>query len=1057
MGRIQLNFDVNGNPELPTLVIAKRNGNKIGELTNISGIKLKDSMSDSPEISFSVNKYDNSGITPYWEYIKDFKLVWCKEWDTWFEMTVDKSETDTVIKNVRLQRLGEAELSQIRIYNMEVNTEDDIIRDDYVQPTLFYNEELPSASLLHRILDKAPHYKITHVDEHLKGIQRIFSFNDKSIEECFQEVSEELDVLFSYDSSSDVNGKPNRQISVYDLKSYCRNCGARGNFVGKCLKCNSTDIVDGYGEDTSICVSKDDLGTDITITVNHDEVKNCYRLEAGDDLMTATVRSCNPNGSSYIWNFSDETKEDMESDMVSLLDRYQEDYKYYKESYVSNISSLPVSSYNALVKKYNPTSNDLNISEIESIIGYAPIMQYYYDTIDFKLYLESGLLPNAILQDTNAKKEAEKLTSTALSPVAVVDKKYLTLANATTSVLNAAKVTADPRYQIKVKQSSLSGTTWTGNFTVTNYSDAKDTYDSSTINVEVNDDYETYINQKLKKALYNGTKGKYGSITQMVNMDSATFVSELKKYNSSALSSLNSCFTECIKILSEQEIDKAESDLYQTIYLPVHDKIQYIQSEVSVRESEISVITSMQNALLSLKQYINKKLDLETYLGTDNWITFNSYRREATYSNGNYISDYLNNKELFSRAEEFIEIAEYEVTKSSTYKHEISTKLKNLMVIDEFKLLVKSFSCGNWIRIKDDEGNLYKLRLLDYEIDFDNFDTITVTFSDISRRVDGLAPIKEVIIESSNIINNYNAAINKTNSYFESINDSMTDVIQDSNFNYDYIYDSSNDILDNITQLNGEVVTLVEVNDGLIRTYIGNVEDGLSSQITQTANEIRSEVSSMSGQISSISQTVNSISLSVESKVDEKELISKINMSSDAIELYSNRLIVDSNNFKLKANGDAEFSGAITSNSIQFKDSMGKILSTMILEEYSSGNLGLTLNEKNQFSYVDIYGPVYIMAQSDTGSSFLGVQTIDCSNTLTSSYIICDISIETNSINATSGEFNTLHVSSSAEITTLHVDNLTCGTKTNTIDDRLLSLYNQIKALDTRVTALESA
>ena len=75
MGKIQLNFDINGNPELPTLVIARRNGNKIGELTNISGIKLKDSMSDSPEISFSVNKYNNSGITPYWEYIKEFKLV----------------------------------------------------------------------------------------------------------------------------------------------------------------------------------------------------------------------------------------------------------------------------------------------------------------------------------------------------------------------------------------------------------------------------------------------------------------------------------------------------------------------------------------------------------------------------------------------------------------------------------------------------------------------------------------------------------------------------------------------------------------------------------------------------------------------------------------------------------------------------------------------------------------------------------------------------------------------------------------------------------------------
>lgn len=816
---IKLDFDLEGNVQTPTFVLATRNGTKIGQINNITGVRLKGAMKD-PECTFTVNKYDGIGVTPYWDDITDFKLCWCKETDVWFEIKIDLSVSDDVTKQVSLQRLGEAELLQIKVYGMEINTEEDILRDDYVQPTVFYNSSKPTASLLHRMLEKAPHYRIRHIDEHLKGIQKIFSFNDKPIKECFDEIEESMDILFVYESKSKDDGTPDRTIDVYDLKSYCKSCGSRGSFVDKCLNCGSENITDGYGVDTTIMVSRQALGNEINIKVNADDVKNCYRLEGGDELMTATIRNCNPNGTSYIWDFAEVTKRDMDTSLVEKIEAYKKDYDYYKDSYVSSLSSLPVSSYNALVDKYNSTSEDLKVSKITSIVGYAPIMQHYYDTVDFVVYLESGLLPNIKLQDTNAQAEAAKLTASALSPVAVVSNKYITLANASTAVLNAAKIASDPRYQIKVNQSSLSGNTWTGNFTVTNYSDERDTCVSSTINVTVNDDYATYVDQKLKKTLYNNSKGKYGSITQMIDMDTSTFQAELKKYNLVALSSFNTCFTECINLLSEQGIDKADSDLYSSVYLPVHNKIEYIQAEVSIRENEINIIKSVQNKLLGLKAYINAKLDLENYLGTNDWLDFCAYRREDTYSNGNYISDYLNNKELFSRAKEFMEMAEYEISKSANYKHEISSTLKDLLTVEEFKPLVNYFECGNWIRIKDDDDSIYKLRLIDYEIDFDNTDVISVTFSDVIRTIDGLSPISEILVKSSDIINNYKSAINKTNSSFESINDSMYDVITNTNFNNGYINDSYYDIHDSITQ-NGERVT---------------------SQIVKTDTEIRADV-----------------------------------------------------------------------------------------------------------------------------------------------------------------------------------------------------------------------
>lgn len=886
---MKLNFDLEGNVQTPTFVLATRNGTKIGQISNITGVRLKGAMKD-PECTFTVHKYDGNVVIPYWNDISDFKLCWCKEIDTWFEIKIDLSVSDDVTKQVSLQRLGEAELLQVKVYGMEINTEEDILRDDYVQPTVFYNPSKPTASLLNRMLEKAPHYRIRHIDEHLKGIQKIFSFNDKPVKECFDEIEEAMDILFVYESKSKDDGTPDRTIDVYDLKSYCNICGARGSFIDECLNCGNTNITDGYGIDTTIMVSRQALGNEINIKVNTDEVKNCYRLEGGDELMTATITNCNPNGTPYIWDFAEVTKRDMDNSLVEKIEQYKDEYNYYKDSYVSDLSSLPLSDYNVLVDKYNSTSEDLNISKLISIVGYSPIMQYYYDTIDFVIYLESGLLPNIILQDTTAQKEAAKLTASALSPVAIVSDKYKTLANVSTSVLNAAKIASDPRYQIKINQSALSGNTWTGNFTVTNYSDERDTYVSSVINITVNNNYEKYINQKLKKTLHNSSKGKFGSITQMIDMDASTFQAELKKYNLTALSSFNTCFTECVNLLSEQEVDKPGSDLYNSVYLPVYNKLEYIQAEIATRENEINVVKSIQDKLLELKQFINNKLNLETYLGTDNWLDFCAYRREETYSNGNYISEYLSNKELFSRAEEFMEMAEYEISKSANYRHEISSTLKNLFAIKEFEQLGDHFECGNWIRIIDDDNNIYKLRLIDFEFDFDNFNDTKVTFSDVVRTIDGLEPVREVLIKSSDIINNYNAALNKTNINFEYINDSMSDVVIDSNFNYDFSYDLSNELKDSIIKTNGDTITMIEVNDGLIRTYIGQVESGLSSRITQTANEI---------------------SL----KVNKEDLVSEINLSEEAIVLESNRLIVDSSNFKLDKDGNCIVKGEIKATS----------------------------------------------------------------------------------------------------------------------------------------------
>ena len=175
---IKIKFDLFGNPEPPTIILANRNGNMLGQLkVNNESIELSGKLNDASEISFTINKYINDELTPLWDKVVDFKLVYCKEWDAWFEIKVELDEETEAVKTVLCTQLGQSELSQIMLYNIEINTEKDIERDDY-KISILYDKDHPDASILHRLLnDKAPHYSIAYVSPTIAKIQRSFSFD----------------------------------------------------------------------------------------------------------------------------------------------------------------------------------------------------------------------------------------------------------------------------------------------------------------------------------------------------------------------------------------------------------------------------------------------------------------------------------------------------------------------------------------------------------------------------------------------------------------------------------------------------------------------------------------------------------------------------------------------------------------------------------------------------------------------------------------------------------------------------------------------------------------
>lgn len=770
---VRIKFDSSHNVIQPTFVLATRSGNKLG-IIQATNIQVSDSMNSYFDLSFQVQKESNGVRCPLWDKIEDFKLVWCREWDVWFEIYVETSEKNNTVKNISAKSLGEAELGQIMLYSIEINTEDDIARDDYVV-TVLYDEDNPKGSLLNRLMEKAPHYTIKHVDVSIKTIQRTFSFDGTSLYDAFQEIAEEINCLFVIDSGTNSDGEIAREISVYDLESYCLDCGHRDNYFKACPECDGTNVLTGYGEDTTIFVSTENLADNITYSTDTDSVKNCFKLEGGDDLMTATIINCNPNGSGYIWRVSDLMKRDMSDELVNRLDEYDETYDYYQNEYEITFTGDELTKYNDLVRKYFQYNEDLETIP-DSIVGYPALMTAFYNTIDLYLYLKSGLMSTVKMSDTSAEQEVAKLTSASLSPVAVQNLDICSSSTASSAVLAMAKVIVDSRYQVKVQNGTLENNIWKGTFTVTNYSDDEDTAVSAQISVEINDEYEDFVKQKIDKALSQDQVETTGAtdIVELFGLDLEDFKAEIKRYSLTGLETFRDACQTCLDILIEQGVanddnwSSEENNLYDNLYLPYYYKNSALVEEIKVRESEIAIIIGTYDAdgdletpglqnLIEVEQIkIQDTLNFEKFLGEELWLDFIAYRREDTYSNSNYISDGLNNKEIFDKALEFIEVARKEIYKSSTLQHSITATLKNLLAMKEFEPIVEYFSVGNWIKVRIND-RIYRLRLISYSIDFENLDNISIEFSDVLQCADGVSDVESVLNQANSMATSYDA------------------------------------------------------------------------------------------------------------------------------------------------------------------------------------------------------------------------------------------------------------------------------------------------------------
>lgn len=817
--------------ETPTLLLQHKNFETIGNggITNVSGYTYKNNFNDANEISFKVHKFNNGIKHPLWDQLVDFKLIYIPELKERFEIavTVNEEDPDDLSKSITGTALCESELSNINLHGVQINTETDMTNDLYDEnfPTVLYRDPddydsvdnlkiwaqakynylkdtsaypttasviarkkyiLTHASLLHRVLEKAPHYSIAHVDSTLKELSTVHEFTfdgTDTLSALKNDIAEAYHCLFSFNSEQ-------RTISVYDLYSTCTECNYRGDFLDTCPECGSTKVINKYGEDTNVLINSTNLTKSITLESNQDSLKNCFYVTGADDLMNATIRNINPNGSQYIYYFSDDVLSDMPDNLKNKLKSYDTLYNEIQTTRKMALDSTKVTNYNNVVtsvtKKFANVSDDnkdkVTFNKLANpLVGYSSLIAARYDATDLYYYINDSMMPvididGLGVQDslTSIKNGISALGGVAVTKVSSIDSSVVR--NTLEKLCQVFCSTA--YYDISVETKSLSAyntstktKTYSCTVTITSLTQQDENEEYLTGYVDITcpvlENNEKYIEQKIKRMTAESKKLKDKQITSF-DLSDTDFKKELTYYSLTELTNMYTEFQACQDIVTngftEDSVDVQynNSELkkkYQKFYA---NRLTWINNEIKTRTSELNSVKAIfdpvksTGALQTLKQSIQKELDLQKYLGTDLWNLFYSYRREDDYNNSNYSSTGLNNTELIKRATELFKAAQRELYKAGNLQYSINTTMGNLLALPEFKPIVDKFEVGNFIKVGIDE-KVYSLRLLSYQVDYDNLSEIPVEFSTVEKIYSGYSDVESVLQSAKSMSTSYSS------------------------------------------------------------------------------------------------------------------------------------------------------------------------------------------------------------------------------------------------------------------------------------------------------------
>lgn len=712
---------ISANYTKPNLYLCETNKAKICRLetTETSGVFKFNSYS---ELTCSVGRTYTDMITgeqkvnPFYDKIEALRLLYLEGFG-YFEIQDPEIVSDGIQEVKNITAYGyEYILSQKYLENFYVNTGEvndiGVNADGTVSVITLYNVADKSKSLLHLILEKIYGWEIGHVDASLATMSRKFEISRTSVYDFIvQDICEKFNCFAVFDTI-------NNKINIYAETLISK-------FIG-----------DGRTTNFIISPAYDGIGY---VSINgYKTTEYMYNTETGTLILTT------PPDNGALIEVTDGAQEQWITDVYVTFDNLAQEV---------NISYSADDIKTVLTVK---GSDDLDIREVNMGLPYIVDLSYYY-SVDwmgqelfdaYTLYLQNCDDGQLKYKDNSQQMlEIDGLISYEKNRLSL---QYSIADNVTSTTVGTYYIRGgtSPNYyytEVKLPEGysaniehyySLSGNdldeTKFSKFyeALKIYYNSQNEKDVDAISALEKDFafMETYTIKYLTDELSNANTLNIKDITVK------NFLDEL--WNQLGRSPLKTLYYDQYTYIKETN-EKAEwnntSNANYWLYYPVTLVCSSLEKEISDRDATIKKYEEEYNVLQKENSQIANTASIYNNFTHDQLIRLNAFLREDEYTDDNFIkTDYDTTETLMQTKQELLECGRIELSKLCEPKLAFSMDMANIYALPEFEPIINQFQLGNLINVGIRSDYIKRARLLEVNINFDDFSDFSCEFGELT-------------------------------------------------------------------------------------------------------------------------------------------------------------------------------------------------------------------------------------------------------------------------------------------------------------------------------------
>lgn len=729
---------LSGNYTKPRLFLCETNKDKICQLetTNTNGAFKFNSYS---ELNFEVARIYNDIVTgetkvnPFFDKIESPRLIYLENF-AYFELQGPDHDSDGIKESktctcysleytLSTKFLEDFNINTGKVDSLEVLNAKD---PEKIVPITLYNQSEPQLSLLHLVLEKAYGWKIGHVDDSLKTLSRQFEVARQSVYDFLMtEVCEKFNCYIVFDTfENTINvyaeyltarfigdgiantftiSPPFKQIKTVAVDGYKTIEFGYDASTGKLVLKNTPasgahiEVVDEdlSNWETDVFVTFDNLSRDIKVHYDADSIKTVLKVTYGDGL---DIREVNL-GMPYLTDISYyHTVDWMGQDLYDAYTAYLQKCNELQPEYTTNS------------QKMLEIANQIDFEENRLSLEYSVAVSVNETTVG-KYYVRGGTAPNYYY--------------TEVSLPADYDVNTTYYSTETTNLQDGVDGNVRKLYEALKKYFNNSDG-WKEE--LDSLSSVFDFMTNNTISSlstslsEVTDEDPDKI---------TSTRTKSSSVEAAID----NFLDEM--WDQVGRIPLKSLYYEQYKQIQIANIDAGwsmeDSENYG-YYYPVVLYLNSIEDAIAKRDETIKGYEEQYGEVQQKNIKISSELSMNNNFSDDQLIRLSAFLREDELHLDDIVeTDLTTASESLRLKQDAISSGLIELQKLSQPQLQFSMTMANIYALHEFEPIIDQFQLGNVIKVGLRIDYIKQSRLLQVNLNFDNFSDFSCEFGDLTN------------------------------------------------------------------------------------------------------------------------------------------------------------------------------------------------------------------------------------------------------------------------------------------------------------------------------------